>query len=121
MHAPLQIQSFEFLAAEPDIRIHTVGHEIPLAGEKHKGICTVGSYCVPFSLFFNFRLFLRNQTNFFRLISHRFASNFFAISLQLFRIETKNSFFVILLRPFRFITFFSLFRFDFFASKHFFC
>jgi hypothetical protein len=50
---------------------------------------------------FIFACFYETKNKFFRFISHRFASIFFAISLQTFCFKTKNIFFIILLLHFR--------------------
>jgi hypothetical protein len=84
-----------------------------------------------FLFHFIFACFCETNKKFFRFISHRFALNFFAISLKPFQIKTKNSlFFVILVRFlasdhffaislqfFCFKALISLFCFDFFCFK----
>jgi hypothetical protein len=69
---------------------------------------------------FIFACFCKTKKNF----SLHFASFcihiFSLLCFNLFVSKQKTLFFVTLLRSFRFKTCFSLFRFDFFASKHFF-
>jgi hypothetical protein len=69
---------------------------------------------------FIFACFCKTKIKKFCFISLPFTSNIFPFLLQSFCFKTKTNFFVILLQPFCFKTFFLLFCFDFFSSKHFF-
>jgi hypothetical protein len=76
-------------------------------------------WCKTYLVSLHFRLF-QQPTKFFSARFHIVSLQFFWLfRFNLFASKQKNTFFVILLLPLRFKTFFSLFRSEFFALKHF--